>query len=296
MAKVNTPTLSPRVRDYAAGYGLLGIAALVGAYCAWFLRTRHPRSFAVVLWAAATLLLAYAPVSFQRKMVEGLHLALAYLAALAVALAIPYLFERRWPQSLSPNTRHRRRTRLVTALTVFFVVLTAPSNVLFVYDALQHVAVNYADLRHVLMPPVYLTDDEVNALRWLAAHTSPTDVVLSSSLIGNHIPAWSPAKVVAGHWAETLDFPAAVRTVATFYAPGLMPDARRRILADTGATYVWWGQYERFIQSTMVAVAEKALGARVPLPDPPGRTLPELRIAFAAGDVIIYRVQSDATR
>lgn len=290
LTKISTPTLSPRPVDYAAGYGLLGLAAVLGMLTAWVLRPRHPRSLAMVGWAMATLVLVYAPVSFQRKMAEGLHLSLSYLAALALGVALPWLVERRPSRLFSPNQRLARRRRLTLIGGTVFVLLSLPSNVVFVYDSMQHVAVNYADLRHVLMPPVYLTVDEVRGLQWLARHAQSGDVVMSSSLIGNHLPAWCRAKVVVGHWAETLDFPRAVRQVATFYAPGLLPQARASILHNVGATYVWWGQYERLIQRSMLAVAQEAVGGPVPFPDSPARDLPTLRPVFVSGDVIIYRV------
>jgi len=290
MMKVNTPTLSPRIVDYAAGYGLLGVAALMGAYTAWVLRPRHPRSWAVVGWAAATLLLVYVPVSFQRKMIEGLHLALSYLAALAVAFGLPWLAEARWSRHLSANDRHRRRSGLVRVLVTAAVLLSLPSNVVFVYDTLQHVSVNYADLRHVLAPPVYLTTDEVRALQWLARRTTFDDIVLCSSLLGNHVPAWCRARVFSGHWAETLDFARTTHTVAAFYAPGLLPEARERIITDTGATFVIWGEYEAQLQRAMLGPAERAVGGPVHYPDPPDRDLPILTPAFASGATVIYRV------
>jgi hypothetical protein len=286
-AKISTPTLSPRLRDYAAGYGLIGAAAVLGAYAAWVLRRYYPRSLAAVGWAAVGLVMVYMPVSFQRKMIEGEHLALSYLAGLAVALVWPWLWERRWGRNLSANQRYRRRAGLVRVGVLAFTLLSLPSNIVFVHDALQHVAVNNADLRSVLMPPVYLSYDEVRGLEWLAEHTSEEDVVLCSSLTGSHIPAWAPARVVAGHWAETLDFPAYVQMVAIFFAPGLLPRLRAQILHATGATYVWWGQYERFLQR---AAAEQAVGEPVVVPAAPDRDLPLLKPAFHSGDVTIYRV------
>lgn len=290
MAKVATPTLSPRPIDYAAGYGLVGLAAALGAYAAVRMRAYYHRSMAALGWAVVTFVLVYAPVSFQRKMAEGGHLALGYLAALAVALGLPWLLEMRWPKSMPANARYRKRKRLVLAFVGVFLALTVPSNVVFVFDALSHVAVNNADLYSVLMPPAYLTRDEVRALQWLGQRASFSDIVLSSSLMGNHIPAWSAARVYVGHWAETLDFRAAAQTAAMFYAPGLLPETRAQILKDTGATFVWWGQYERLLQRAMLGPAQKALGPSIPFPDPPDTGLPALRVAFRSGEVTLYRV------
>ena len=291
MAKVNTPTFSPRLVDYLAGYGLLVPAAAIGVYMAWLLRRYHPRLLAPVFWAASHFALAYAPVPFQRKMMEGCHLPLSFLAAVGVALALPWRSESKWPRDISPNERWRRRARVVGAFVLVFVILTTPSNVVFVIEALGHVAVNNADLISVLMPPVYLTADEVQALEWLGRNSEFSDVVVCSSLIGNHIPAWAPARVYAGHWAETLDFPAAVSTVASFFAPGLLPQARAELLEQMGATYVWWGQYERLLQRAMLTTAERVVGHPIPLPDPPNRGLSWLKPVFSNETVTIFRCQ-----
>ncbi len=295
-AKISTPTLSPPILSYALGYGLLGLAALLGAVVAWRLRARDQRPLAPLLWAVVTFALVYAPVSFQRKMIEGAHMALACLAAFGLAFALPLIAERRWPKTLTPDERSSRRHDLGLRAIVVVGLLSVPSNIVFVYDCLMHVQVNNADLLSVLMPPAYLTTDEVAGLRWLASHTSSTDIVLSSSLMGSHIPAYCPARVVAGHWAETLNFPAMAQIVATFYAPGLTVGIRDAVLERTGATYVWWGQYEQFLQRSMASVAERAVGGPVLMPDPPNRGLKSLREAFRSGDVVIYRVVRTQTQ
>lgn len=289
LAKISTPTLSPRLVDYALGYGLVLLTALAGVWESLNHRRENWPSLAVVCWAVVTFALAYAPVSFQRKMIEGEHLALSYLAALGLIL-VPLQIAERLGQRLSSAVAVQARSRRA-ALTVLvvFVLLTVPSNVVFVTDALAHTAANNAALLKVLMPPAYLGADEVAGLQWLAAHTTMADVVMSSSLIGNHVPAWCSARVVAGHWAETLNFRAMLRTVATFYAPGIDPAIREEILHNTGATYVWWGEYERLIQRSMQAAAERVAGKPVEIPDPPDRQLPRLTEIFRRGNVVIYR-------
>jgi hypothetical protein len=207
-----------------------------------------------------------------------------------LVVAVPLLAERLRRPAVAPNELYARRRRLAIHLLTVFAVLTVPSNVVFVTDALTHTAANNATLLRVLMPPAYLTADEVAGLQWLSANSSFADVVMSSSLIGNHIPAWCPARVVAGHWAETLNFRAMLQTVATFYAPGIDPAIRDEILRNTGATYVWWGQYEQLIQRSMQPAAQRAVGAPVHLPDPPNRQLASLSEAFRHGEVVIYRV------
>ena len=181
---------------------------------------------------------------------------------------------------------------MVLGLVGIFVAACVPSNVAFVADCMEHMAANNADLFGVLMPPAYLTAGEMAAVQWLAKHTKFEDVVLSSSLIGNHIPAHAPCRVFAGHWAETIGFADCALLISKFYAPGISPGLRMALLRETGATYVWWGQYELALQKQMVPVVERALGAPAPIPFPPDTGLEDtLKPVFSAGGVTIYRVK-----
>lgn len=282
-AKVlENPTLSGSPVDYAIGYGLVLLLAVVGAV--YVVRaSRRPSGSAndrrvspdlelIVVWAVLGFALLYLPVAFQRKMIEGLHLPLCILAALGLDKVVTGA-ARRW---LSPP--------VVIAIVV---ILTIPSNVFFVADCLEHISVNNLDLLRYLVPPVYLTDDEIAALRWLRDNTSEADVVLSTSLIGSHIPAHAPCTVVAGHWAETLRFGSVLRQVGYFYSSAHSPALQRQILALTRSAFVFYGPQERIVQQGMAWHTARADAARLIAP---GVSLSELAVAFQRGEVKIYRV------
>ena len=283
---MQNPTLSAEPADYVVGYGLVGLLAVVGAvYVVVSSRRSRVRAASqatstgpllVVVWAVLGFALLYLPVPFQRKLIEGLHLPLCVLAALGLN------------EVLAPVVRRWLSRPTVIAVAV---LVTIPSNVLFVADCLQHVEQNNRDLLGYLVPPVYLTDDEVAALRWLADNTSEADTVLSSSLIGNHIPAHAPCTVVAGHWAETLQYGRALGHVKDFYSSGHIPSRQRQILGLTGSTVVFYGPQERMLQS---ATAPRGAEEGSPAMAEPGVSLPELKVAFARGGVRIYRVIAPA--
>jgi hypothetical protein len=92
--------LAPPLMSYLLGYGLVAVLAVVGSV--WLIRTARAGGEALgqrslpILWSVVGLVLPYVPFSFQRKLVMGLHLPLAFLAAVgAVALA-------RWVTSRGP--------------------------------------------------------------------------------------------------------------------------------------------------------------------------------------------------
>jgi hypothetical protein len=251
MAKGLTPTPAFRFVDYAVGYGLVGVLALVGA---WVVLSRRPAdalplpcpaegpasagpkygqattegarpaeagpsgvdlatggtrapglgsalqaASLPICWALANSLVLSIPVSFQRKMIEGLHLPLCLLAGIAVAALAERLTRRQREQGKTRPAAER------VALTVAAVVaLALPSNALFVADCLTQVKTNNASLVRVLQPPMYLDPGDAAAMRWLAGNASGDDVILSSSFMGSYIPTYCRARPWVGHWAETL--------------------------------------------------------------------------------------------
>ena len=224
-----------------------------------------------VVWVVVGSGLLYLPVSFQRKLIEGLHLPLCLLAAVALV-----------------SIHERLHGRMSFALLlVVFVLLTVPSNVVFVADCLDHVAVNNVDMLRYLMPPVYLTAQEKTALTWLEAKAPRDAVVLASSLIGNHIPAHTSCRVVAGHWAETLNLGRMLEQIGYFYWPGRDPATRKQILRNTGTDFVFYGPPERLVQQAMAASGRFDPEAAWD----PTVGLSNLKLVFVGGDVHIYQVQ-----
>lgn len=208
MAKGLTPTPAGRFMDYAAGYGLIGLLAVVGAVDA--LR-RRGMALLPVAWVLAHWLVLLVPVSFQRKMVEGLHLPLCFLAALGIAGIARRMNERTARQGRVKTARERMVLAVIAA-----VVFTLPSNALFTADCLARARNNNAELLAVLQPPIYIEAGDAFAMNWLGTYATAEDVVVSSSLMGSYIPTRCRARVFVGHWAETL----ALNQAGRFVAPG----------------------------------------------------------------------------
>ncbi len=280
LAKINTKTLSPRPIDYAAGYGLPLLLALGGIVWVWRNRFREYKLLFPVCWLLANAVLVYAPVAFQRKMAEGMHIPICVLAGVGLIMAIA-------PRLTAADGKSRAGILIFLA-----VALSLPSNALFVADIMQHTGANNIDLITWLQPPAYLPWDEVRAIEYLGEHADADDVVFSSSLIGSHIPPGMPGKVFAGHWAETLDFSEKVYDVGSFYLPGRSPAARKGLLRRAGADWVYYGYYEGLMARMMM------LSAALPEPDDAAAIFREsteeiLEPVYESDTVTIYRVRPD---
>jgi len=254
---VNQPP-SPGPLFVALGFGIPLAFAAVG-----LLRAVRGNDWArlLALWLALGCALVYAPISFQRKLIEGLHVPICLLAALAIAP----LWE------LRP-----RRAAFVTAL---LIVLALPSNAFFVRRGMRDLAENNRSYLANLMPPLYLNADQRAALRVLNEQAGRRDVLLGNSLLSNYAPSLSGVKAYFGHWSETPDFAHKIGEYSWFLRDS-MPDAERESFAHTrGITYVL---REQMLDALYLPAGEAGFDAT---------RSPWLEPVFAQGTVTIYRVK-----
>lgn len=289
MVKAMTPTPAAGMINYIVGYGLIGLLALLGAVIVAAREGRHERHvntrgqllrFAVA-WAVANSLVLLLPVSFQRKMVEGLHLPLAILAGVGTAY-LGVLFTR----ALANTGEVQRVRERMAVVIVAVIVLCVPSNVLFVSQCLDNVRTNNRNLLHVLAPPVFVEEEYIDCFNWVSLQTGFDDVILSSSLMGSHLPAHAPCRVFAGHWAETLSFPDKLGKVHRFFRPDTPPDVRKSILASEGVSYIIYGPYERLVGRT----AQEGPGPKAAVNMVAG-TDGAAQQVFDSGEVVVYEVK-----
>ncbi len=270
-AKAATVTASLRPVDHALTYGFVLIFALAGA--AYIARRPDSRTVFLLAWLVIGALMPLAPADdfpFQRKMWEGYHVVLSLLGAVACThVILPWLARKR------PPTSAEGRARFGMGLIAAAVALTVPSNLFFVNLTMRDAADNNTRLVKNLMPPMYLSNDDIRALHWLRDNTSRDDVVFSAPYVGSHIPAVSGNRVYMGHWAETLGFGRLAGVVEQFYSARISPAECEQILRRARARYVYYGAYERLIGEPN---KPRFMHAR------------NLTPAFAAGDVTIYRV------
>jgi hypothetical protein len=207
-------TPSPPPWNYALGYGIVLLLALVGFRVA--LRRRRDSDWLLVAWAASTAALLYLPFDLQRRLVMGWIVPLGLLATLG------------WTRLLERQRWQFLRAPLVWALagmTHLFVLVIALAG------ALAH------------HPALYLKEDERAGLSWLAENAAPGALVLAGPETGLYVPAWSGQRVWYGHRFETVDAERRRAQVEAFYQNGdgsLLQES-----SSLRADYVWYGPRER---------------------------------------------------
>lgn len=266
--KANTPTPAPPLLDLLLSYSPLLLLASVGIVAARKGRLQVLAAGRVwpLAWALVTLAMIYAPVSFARKMIEGLHLPLAFGAALGLIALL---------EKMPRTVRRPAWIGAVAALSM--------SMLLFAAWCVSPRIWGDNNFSRGMIPPLYLARGDANALAFLNALPASEKsgrAVLCYPKVGSYVPRAAGMSVYAGHWAETLQMDlegklgreGKITQLSDFYLGRMSADEARLWLAKNRIGWVLEGQYE------------KALGS-----DAAAR-YPFLKEAWAQGETKVFRV------
>ena len=251
-----TDTLSPSPIEYALGFGIVAALAVAGFIVLRNMRSPYGRL--LLIWVVVQSALLYAPVSFQRRLIEGLQLPLVIAASVAVFwLAHVFMDGRRF--------KHLRAPALVSV--IMFASLTNAG-----FIAGQIIAP--AQAMGASDPRRYVPADLISALDWLSANAERDAIIFSSYMTGNLAPYVTGLRVYLGHYGQTLRSGEKEEEVRAFFTNGMTDEEARRLLVGQRVSYVIYGPFERAISDNFTAPAWLILAERV-------------------GDVEIFRVSED---
>jgi len=246
-----TDTLSPSAWEYAAGFGIVFLLAVAGFWIMWRERSRF--GIMLLIWTLVQAALLYAPVNFQRRLVEGIQLPLAIAAAVAIFRIADTKFQH--------SEAMQRKAFLVG--TILFASIT---NIGFIAGQLLMQRSDIAvDSRR------YIPTDLVAAFDWLGKTSEPNAVVFTSYLTGNLAPSMTGLCVYLGHYGQTINSDEKGAQVSAFFTGAMSDEDARRLFREQRVSYVVYGEFERAISHNFV---------------PPAW----LSLAFRAGDVEVFEV------
>ncbi len=203
---------SPQPFHYLLAYGLMAAFAVLGV-----LRLKHGETWRLPTgWLLALPLLAYAPMNLQRRLPDGVWVAIVVLAAAGLETF---------------RSRPARRMGLVVA------AVTVPSCLILLAGAFRTADAPSA--------PAFIPSASAEAYEAVLSLAHPGDVVMASFETGNVLPAWAPVRVPMGHGPESVGLVQARTDVETFYAKGTSDSARQSLLAKYQIRFVLQGPSER---------------------------------------------------
>jgi hypothetical protein len=207
---------SPHPLHYVAAFGVWLVIGIFG----WraLMKQNARQAWFCAAWLMIQPLLLYAPITTQRRLIEGIHLPLVVLAALGLTAALGH-----WRRWLVPLTL--AVTSLTSALLLTGGLATALN----------------------LARPAFLPADQIAVFDWLKRNTTAHDVGLSAFDTGNVLPAFTPLTAYIGHGPETVFLSQKLPRVQAFYQPQTSEAERRQLLTEGRITYVLVGPLERVL-------------------------------------------------
>jgi len=206
-------TPSPPFWLTLVGYGFLVLLAVVGTvWC-----VRHRQGLFLIIWTVLALVLLYAPFALQRRLMMGLHVPIATLAALGLTQVL-------WAWA-GPR-------RVAVSVVTLFTLFVGTLFIVFVC------IIGAAKAEW----PLAMTTGEKAALDWLRASTDRSEVVLAAPHTGLWIPAWAGNRVIYGHPFETIEADKKKAAVDSFFKGQADP---AQVVRQYNVHYIFYGPEER---------------------------------------------------
>ena len=205
---------SPPFGDYLLAYGGMLILAAAGFRAVW--KSENQNAWLFLLgWVVLFPVLAYSPFSVQRRLPEGVWVAITVLGVSSLAVLPAWL----------------RKTGFV-----FLGASVIPAVILVI-----------GGVAAVMQPatPLYRPAREVEAFEWLRTNGMPGDVVLAAYDTANPLPAWAPMRGLVGHGPESILLKEVNARVEAFYAESTSDAVRMSLIDEFEIAYVIQGPEER---------------------------------------------------
>ncbi len=217
---VQNQIISPDFPYFLLAYGLMIPYVIAGAIVA--LRIDFSKSWLLVGWVIIVPALVYAPTGLQRRLTEGVWVAICILSI----LALDY-----WKSERSKRM-HRFYPFIELPLGLAF-----PSAIIFLIGGLATARSPF--------PPIFLPRDQTETFDFLQAEVESQDVVLAAYSTGNALPAWAPVKVLAGHGPESIFSGEIYPDIKAFYQASTDDLERLKFIKRFGIQYIFWGPEEK---------------------------------------------------
>jgi len=204
---------SPHPFHYLFAYGMMFPLMILGI--SKLFQKNKSALWLPISWILIFPILVYAPYGLQRRLAEGIWIAIIVLILVAI---------------VNSNTKFQKWGPI-------YLLFSLPSTFIIFFGSILSV-VNPSE-------PLFLIAAEVTAFQFLADHTEDGSVVLSGYETGNVLPAWAPVFVVIGHGPETAGIAELQPQVEGFYQQVSTDQDYVNWLEEIGVDYVFWGPVEK---------------------------------------------------
>ncbi|MFA5188213.1 MAG: hypothetical protein WC460_02530 [Patescibacteria group bacterium] len=219
-------TDSPSFKMYLIAYGFLIFFSI---FSLRLLKKQNNKNvYFLIVWVLTLFVLAYLPLSFQRRLISTEHIALAILATYSLSWLVAEIlkiYKKRWQNILT-----------VILLFVFMSLANLSFVVTVIYD-------------YIKLPQIfYLPDSFYQAAVWLKTKSLSNEAVLASAQNGMILPPFINRPVFLGSGHQTLDFQHKRELLDKwFFQDNNQADAKKQFLQNYNIKYIFYTAREKLL-------------------------------------------------
>ncbi|MCK4744782.1 hypothetical protein KAS41_01855 [Candidatus Parcubacteria bacterium] len=207
-----------------------GIPLFLAIYAIYYLiknKKIDNRNLFLIVWLMINFIIIYLPfLKFQRRLVEGMQIPIAFLATIALFVIYNKLKEKK----ILPFFQNK--------LSFFcLMVILSISNI---YVMLDNTALIYK--QH---PIFYIPNENIEAMGWMKKNIDLNKTTISHPMIGNFIPAKADRRVYCGHWVETVNYQEKRARVLWIFKGNNKDDQKKEFLRNSRIDYIFYSDYEK---------------------------------------------------
>jgi len=217
-------TLSPPLKGYLIGFGLLIVLSLISALLFY---KKNKNIIFLLCWIITLLIIVYLPLSFQRRLIETEHLALAILAAYSLSLFFK---------------------DVIASLNKYFAYFGI--GMIFIFLSLSNLSYLTTVIYDYNYWPeyFYFPKNYLQAALWLKDHSTDQEAILASAWNGTVLPSIIARPVFLGHRHQTLDFDNKERLLNQwFFKEDNQDQEKIKFLRQYNIDYVFYSQREKLL-------------------------------------------------
>ncbi|MEA2064869.1 MAG: hypothetical protein U9O66_01050 [Patescibacteria group bacterium] len=208
-----------------------GIPLFLAIYAIYYLiknKKVNNRNLFLIVWLAVNFIIIYLPfLKFQRRLVEGMQIPIAFLATVALFIIYNELKEK------NKNLFFLKNKLMIFAL----VFIIGSSNIYVIFDN--------AALIYKQHPIFYIHNENIEAMDWMKKNIDLNKTTISHPMIGNFIPAKTNRNVYCGHWVETVNYQKKRARVVWIFKGNSQDDQKKEFLRNSRIEYIFYSDYEK---------------------------------------------------
>lgn len=225
-------TLTPSFAFVFIGFGFLFIFSIIGIWYLFKNREilKNEQYLFIFVWLVGGLILIYAPVSFQRRFLEGIQLPMVILSIIA-------LF------SLAGLIKNKL-SRIYLFLDGNYYLLILLFIIFFGFSTIFNLVKDVYYFKN--FPLIYYLPDEYRtAANWIENNNPDNKVILSQSFDSWIIPGLVNQRIFLGHMHETIFSDIKKRKVDDFFANNYSEQEAWKFLMDNNIGFLFFSDMER---------------------------------------------------